>query len=401
MPEYCMFVPSPATSQLDTSDGNATAALYSAVIGPINIDYYLPIFTQLESQASWRPTWNWAACLHTVNWLIFRGLGRVALVYAGAVAIAALLFGAGRVIFQWSWDTEVTLLAVLALLAFSVPGLLGNRWFYTVTRQKMGNALRDSATLAEACTLLARRASSRQRFLKLLTLNTVVVAAAAGLYGWNTFAAIQAVPAGESSLSAGVPTPAVSAPTLKALAPAKAEPMTPASASPVSPATELPTPAVVMAPVAGVSAVQSGPVTDMVPAPPEPAPLPLASTSTSTSTSAPTPSTTPTRQQTTPSVITQLAEVVKPPLLPEQRVPPARQRYYINVGLFAKEANAQNALDRLEQANVPTLSSTLRTPKGDRTRVRAGPYNSQREAEAAAVAIRALKLDAVVVQPAP
>ena len=86
------------------------------------------------------------------------------------------------------------------------------------------------------------------------------------------------------------------------------------------------------------------------------------------------------------------------PAVDVRPAPPARQRFYINVGLFAKDANAQNALNRLEQAGLSTLSSTVSTPRGERTRVRAGPFNSESEANAAAKRIRALNLDAVVMQ---
>ena len=311
-----------ATSKLDTAPGNATAALYSAAIGPISIDYYLPLFTRFESEGHWRLAWNWAACLYTVNWMIFRGLERAAMAYAVVVAgIALLLFGVGRLVLQWSPGTEMALLAALIMLLFGVPGLLGNRWLHAASRQKMGNALRDSVTLADACALLARQASSRRRFLWLVSVNALFVSGALGLYGWT-------------ALQAGEPV----------IAPAP-------SAQPSPPAQ-----------LGASSTTEAQPI--QTPTVPVFAPEP------------------------------ELAASAPP-------ASPARQRFYINVGLFAKEANALKALDKLEQANLPTLSGIALTPRGERTRVRAGPYNSLREAEAAAITIRALNLDAVVVQQSP
>lgn len=70
--------------------------------------------------------------------------------------------------------------------------------------------------------------------------------------------------------------------------------------------------------------------------------------------------------------------------------------YYINVGLFAEEANARKAQARLLNEGLPAFRQALETPKGKRIRVRVGPYTTTREAQAAAAQIRVLKLEAVV-----
>ena len=335
----------PSTSKLDTSQGNATAALYSAAIGPISVDYYLPVFTRFEATGRLRLAWNWAACLYTVNWMIFRGLWLAALVYAALVGGAVLLlFGLGRMIFQLSPGTELALLSTLLVLMFGVPGLLGNWLLYTACRIKMAHALRESVTLPDACALLTRQASSRRRFLWLVSANTLAMAAALALYGWST------LQAGEPS---SVPMPPVTQPTETAI---------------------LPTPAALPSPT------QTGLVTYAeAPVPPVPA-----------ASEAPSETATATATATQPSP----AVEARPTTL-------ARQRFYINVGLFAKEANAQNALDKLERAGLATLSSTVSTSQGERTRVRAGPFNSEQEANAAAKTIRALNLDAVVMRQSP
>ncbi|MDQ1260271.1 MAG: hypothetical protein QG643_2095 [Pseudomonadota bacterium] len=72
--------------------------------------------------------------------------------------------------------------------------------------------------------------------------------------------------------------------------------------------------------------------------------------------------------------------------------------YYINVGFFAEEANARKAQAKLLNAGLPAFRQSLDTPKGQRIRVRVGPYPSAAQAQAAARSIKALQLDAVVFQ---
>lgn len=368
----------PTTSQLDTSQGNATAALYSAAIGPISNDYYLPLFTQFEEMRRPRLAWNWAACLYTVNWMVFRGLGLAALAYAAIVAGAALLLlGLGHLIFQLSPVTELTLLATLLVLVFGGPGLLGNWLLYTVYRKKMANALRESATLLEACAVLTRQASSRQRFLWLVSANALAVAATIALYGWSALRADGSVipsitSAAQPSFTADIPV----LPKETASLPRSEAPSSSAQSGLVT-NVELPAPTAneVQAPGSSV---------------PLSAPDPAADVNADLGTAL-----TPTLTSRLPATKTPLAS----PSITTRQALPARQRFYINVGLFAQEVNAQNTLNKLEKAGLPTLSGTVSTLGGQRTRVRAGPFKSEQEASAAAASIRALKLDAVVIQP--
>jgi len=70
--------------------------------------------------------------------------------------------------------------------------------------------------------------------------------------------------------------------------------------------------------------------------------------------------------------------------------------YYINVGLFAEEANARRAQARLLNEGLPAFRQTLESAKGKRIRVRVGPYDGSKDANAAATRIRTLQLEAVV-----
>jgi cell division protein FtsN len=75
---------------------------------------------------------------------------------------------------------------------------------------------------------------------------------------------------------------------------------------------------------------------------------------------------------------------------------PESGKFLINVGLFADDNNARNALVKLQDAGLPAVSQEIKSSKGKRTRVRVGPFETQSEADQAAERIRALQLEAVV-----
>ena len=70
--------------------------------------------------------------------------------------------------------------------------------------------------------------------------------------------------------------------------------------------------------------------------------------------------------------------------------------FYINVGLFAEEANARKTQSRLLNEGLPAFRQPLESAKGTRIRVRVGPFDSKAEADTAAQAIQRMGLDAVV-----
>ncbi|XDF34231.1 SPOR domain-containing protein [Paracidovorax avenae] len=72
---------------------------------------------------------------------------------------------------------------------------------------------------------------------------------------------------------------------------------------------------------------------------------------------------------------------------------PAR-KLYINVGLFAEPANAQRAHGMLRGAGIPAATQPVTAADGrELLRVRAGPFTSASQANAAAARIRALGLE--------
>ena len=64
----------------------------------------------------------------------------------------------------------------------------------------------------------------------------------------------------------------------------------------------------------------------------------------------------------------------------------------IQLGAYSNASNARQLLKQLKASKFPAYSEPVKTPKGERTRVRVGPYPNVRMAENARERLRALKL---------
>ena len=374
----------PVATSVDTSAESATTSLYRAAIGPINSDYYLPLFTRFEAVNRAGLSWNAAASLYTLNWMVYRQLWRAAGWYAAAVLGAALIILGAGLMLQLSESTEWGLWLALVVLSFVLPGLYGNAWYHAASRKKMAAALTASATLREACAWLYQRSSTRQRFIWMGIVNLVLAGVAVGVYlvfsqmgsikpVTSTWGDVRNRNVGKLTVA---PAPAVSSaatPVLMASSVAASAPAVMASAA--ASAAPAPTPPLVQDPAyldamaaATSRYVPRRPVittiTPATEAAPAPAPVVLAPTPASKKTDA----------------------KVK------------EQPYSINVGLFANGANALNAYTKLVDAGLPALMQEVKTATGQRTRVRVGPIDNRAEAEAAVKKIIALQLEAVLVQ---
>jgi len=419
----------PAMS-LDSPSDNAMAAMSRLALGPVNTDYYLKVFERFDDTGRTTTTWNWAACLCTLNWMLFRQLWGAALVYvAAAEGLALIVFGVGRSFLHWPVGIELGVLGAFAVLAFAVPGLYGNAILYADIRKRIARALAASRTVPEACALLEKQASSRKRLQVLVLANVVLGLAALIAYlalspsdvkplalepAVTVAQATAAAQAASATKPVGVlPAPeAEGAPTTP---PAPAAKVTPESAAPATPAAAAPPAPVAPAP----AAVTPPPVAAAVqksaesPAPAQPASptasTPAAKASTpkpatpAASTRAPAPAasvTAPARRDaasravaTTKPKAPAAAAPTADTALPTVGTAPG---YYINVGLFAEEANARKTQARLLNEGLPAFRQELNNTKSRRIRVRVGPYATRAQADAAAEAIRAMALDAVV-----
>jgi hypothetical protein len=407
-----MIEPALATTT-PAPEEDVTTQLYRAAIGPVSNGYYLPIFTRFEAADHAGISWNTAAALWTFNWLAFRQLWAVALAYAGAlVALLLLVFGIGRLVFQLS-DTLVSALALgFGLAAFVLPGLFGNAVFHSECRKRMSKALVANSDVSQACAQLTRQASTRKRAIILAVANVVFAAAAVLAYlQLSALSNLTVMPQG--ALEAGH------------VAVGRAVDMAPAASTPV--ATQAPAPAITASQPASTpalvpasapaSAPQAAASTPVAPTPRPSAPAAAVTSNTmamvdTMKQAAPKPelSAKPVKKAKPTEVEKpQKAEPKTKPVKPEiaaKPVKPAKapsnaadKPYFINVGLFAVAENAERAHAKLLEAQLPSTLKELSSTKGQQIRVRVGPFASKSDAQEAVKKIKALQLDAMIVQP--
>lgn len=71
-------------------------------------------------------------------------------------------------------------------------------------------------------------------------------------------------------------------------------------------------------------------------------------------------------------------------------------RFVVQVGAFAEAGSAHEARAKVEKLGLKTYTQVAQTPSGSRIRVRAGPFGTRTEADAALAKARAAGLTAVV-----
>ena len=421
MPESAMHATTESaeiTAQLPSKPRSdiALTALYSAALGPVHLSRYLPIFARFDEAGRTTTSWNWAASLCTLNWMVFRQLWGAALVYvAAAEGVALLVFGVGRPLLEWPEAVEWGVAAAFVLLSCAVPGLYGNALLHADTHKKIARALTATHTLNEACALLARQASSWKRLAWLVAGNLALTLAAAGAYlampSTGTAGADSATPVApvrpvppEPSAPTTPPDPLLQPATMPAQ-PVASEP----AALPSPAVTDSATPSQVPA-VEATATVAPAAASEQAPAPaPAAQPQPASSNPPAAAPLAqaadkvappkrPSPPQAKARASTpdapaAPPDTTASASTAQP--LPAVGTAPG---YYINVGLFAEEANARKAQARLLNEGLPAFRQETQVGKKRRLRVRVGPYSDRADADAdaAAITIRAMGLDALV-----
>jgi cell division septation protein DedD len=424
-------------ASLDSSPTMAMTTLYSAAVGPIGNDYYLPLFSRFEAAGQATLSWNLSACLYSINWMIFRRLWGPALVFAGVMLGASVLLVAlGLLVFEWPHDLIYQLLLACLALGMLTSGVWGNALFYNRCRQAMMTAVADNKTLVQACAQLSQRASTRKRFIRLLLVNSMLLALAAAAYvrlvGFDSadtpapdtapapaLAASAAEPAAsaasQAASTASEPASAVSAPeeasALSAVSAASGAasapgfaPVAVSASAPLAVAASAPASVPMVLPAAtklAAPAVRpaSGPARGRNAAPASAHASATAHTASKPATH--TASKPVARAASKPAAKVALAKA--PKAIPAKATQPAKtapaKSIYINAGLFANPDNARNALAKLQAAGLPAFAQELETSQGTRTRIRVGPMFTPAQAEATIQQIKALNLDAALVKP--
>ena len=378
----------------DAADASALSLvvqeLYRAAVGEKNRDYYLRQFARFDQAGKTGASWHWPASLSTLNWLAWRGMWSAALAFAAlCLTLGLLVFGIGRLVFDFSPTTELILLALCLALVFFLPGLFANAAYYRFSKKRIEAALAASATIDEACASLASQASSNRRWFVLAATNSSLVAVI-GLFTWlltstGSFEASAPTPSSQPVLATAVEPPAASpaarlkasdnVPTPATAPVAASEPMASATAAASAPPPSAPPPATLQLADA-----------QPVPARALPARPPASANSAAASTS--------------PSIPATGAAAVKAGAASATSPAPAATefRFALQVGAFANEENARKAQAKLQAAGFKAYLEDLETSQGKRIRVRVGPFATRAEAEKAVPQVKALDLPALLVK---
>lgn len=377
------------TDQVNPESTDVTTDLYKAAIGVRNQDYYLRYFARFDAAGKTGVTWNWSACLASLNWLVFRKMWGLALWYVSlAITFALLIFGIGKLVFNYSEMTEMGLGVLFVLMIFVPPGLYANAAFYRFCEKRITKALVSDAGVQGACELLAKDASSSRRWYVLAVLNGVFWALLVGLLwlapGLKVFEKMQMASSDASipveskppvpvprQLSADLPAsaPAVIASTSELVAVAPAVPAA-SSSAPV--------------PIAGIA--------EQVIASAKPAVIEEVAQPAVTLKPEPVSDT-----QEKPRVKTDKPVKVNKVEVAEVAGKPA-QHYFIQVGAFADEGNARKVTEKLEAIGLSPVVQVIDGANGRLTQVRVGPFALRSEARKAAAKIEALGLPALFVK---
>lgn len=333
------------TAQDDPTGLPASAAtLYRAALGPAGARAYLPVIARFEERGRSALVWNTRAALGQLAWLVYWRLWDAVLAQAGLALAAVVALG-------WLWmradgvPTGIRIgLTVSALVLWcALPGLWGMAFLHRGLRDRVAAAVEQADSFQEAVERLERSELGwRVPGLVAAAAALVVLALLAGVV-WQQWRP-PAVDEGQTQRSAP-PQQTVLRPqpvppeALPAEAPRAETPPTPPAAPSVPP------------PVEPVVAVSAQPMTAQAPA------------------------------------------AVAPVLRPRPR------GYGVNVGMFARETNAERVKSRLVEAGLPVLDDPIESARGPLTRVRVGPFERREEAEQAAVKVRALGLEARVYAP--
>lgn len=322
-----------------------STALYRAALGPWNADKYLAAFARFDAAGRRSLQWHAPAALLGLVWLVFRRLWVAALAYACVALILGVLIGwQWPLIRMWPPGVQAGVWLSLMLVHLLTPGMTAYALMHAQVQKRVLRAVAAARSLDEACAMLARQAPTRAWLRAVVIASGMSVAACLWAWmNWSTTAALpQPVPQAEPAVPR-VAEPPTAVPTQE-----------PEAASVV--AVEAP------GPVEDAQAVRSPVETEVPP------PMPMADT---------------------PAQAVASEE-------PAAAVPELHGGYGINVGLFADPANAQRAYQALLDEGLPATQQTVPSARGSRTRVRAGPFTSREQADAAAQRIRQLGLEAVV-----
>lgn len=405
---------------------DVTVQLYKAVIGPVNQDYYLRVFAHFDAKGKVGVLWHWPAFFSTLNWLVFRKMWLLALWFAAfSITFTLVVFGIGKLVFNYSPLAESLIGGVSLVLGFIVPGLFANAAYYKFCEKTINDVLVTGVGVPATCELLSRRASTRKRLIALVLINLTALLLLVGLVSMlpgvgSTALQLSTLPAPATSAPAAAPaSTSVSAPTSAATPTAAvSEPEHAASAvavkiecadcPPAQAVPELsanqessraqdvellpPAPAV----GGGKDATASAPKVPALPVVPKV--LPPAPLSNHAPVPAPAPPPPPPPAPAPAPPPTPAPAAAAAAAAPDANASAQAQQYFIQVGAFAELGNARHTLAQLEALGLEAGAAPVVVKDGRLTRIRVGPFKTRAEARKAAEKIKAQGLPALFVK---
>ena len=147
------------------AEEDITSSLYCAAIGPVGADYYVPIFNRFEEANHAGITWNTTAALFTPALAVVSPALclRAGLRSAAVLTVVLLVFGIGRVLFDFPDGLLIALGVGFGSMAFALPGLFGNALLHTECRKRMAAAVAANQNMGDARATLQAKASTRRR----------------------------------------------------------------------------------------------------------------------------------------------------------------------------------------------------------------------------------------------
>lgn len=201
--------------------------MYRAALGPAHADHYLPVFSRFDERGTNGPVWNTSAALGNLGWLVYRQLWGAAGEFAAALGVWALV--AAGLAFWADFlpaGVRVGLALALLLLLLLVPGLYGTALLHAQVVRRMIAAVRQAATMEEACTLLRQQGDAHRRSTAWGMAGLLLVALVAG----GVWMAWSAPPASPPVVSSPIPVADL----------ARADASAPSASAPVEIRVELP-----------------------------------------------------------------------------------------------------------------------------------------------------------------
>jgi len=100
------------------------------------------------------------------------------------------------------------------------------------------------------------------------------------------------------------------------------------------------------------------------------------------------------KPRSSPKTAETAAKPAEPPRRTGEPVPAGGEAFVVPLGSYGNAENVAQLRSRLAKEGIQSYTEPVKTPSGERTRVRAGPYPSREAAEQARSRVRAMGIDA-------